>query len=110
MAARVKEFKDCTIVYQATGSGVATFTFIHKTKSTSTTYTENSLMTTTTGRQTVVIPLDGKEGEICQVKATPPSGMVLRLFKITLRYRIIGEYYDGAFGEYFDTKELDFGI
>jgi hypothetical protein len=110
---RVHELKDLKLVYQLTGTAgkKATITFTVKTKSTSTDITNTTLLvvpaTPMAGRQVAILPLDNYEGEVVRLKIAPEADCVFKLLeRPKLRLRPIGEYYDGSFGEYFDTKEI----
>jgi hypothetical protein len=99
----VNEFKDLLLTYSApAGATVLFYTdmpgrVLAQRKSA-------NLAATTADREQQRIPLDTIEGRLYKIKVT--SGGVVRLFEGVLRHRPIGEYFDGANGEFWETTEL----
>lgn len=103
--ARVKEFKDIEISYDAP-SGF-TLTFYTDMPGSTLALRKTISFPASTGRRTYTAPLDGVEGTLYYVSAA--SSGTVRLFWGVLRCRGIGVYFDGTQSEIWRTQPQPIG-
>lgn len=109
---RVKELKDITLEYHATG-GTATFKVYSDLPGGAMalrTLPAGGTMAITTTPASLTLPADGLEGNLFQFEAVPGALCQLRLFGGVVRWRPIGTFLDGSKGEIWKTREMSFGI
>lgn len=99
----VNEFKDILWTYSAPAGATVQF-YTDMPGRVLTLRATLTLAATTADRENQRSNLDGIEGRIYKVKVTSPG--VVRLFAGILRHRPIGEYFDGANGEFWETTEI----
>ena len=105
--ARVKQFKDVEISYEA-ASGFTFKLYTDMPGSSLALRATISFPASSGGRRTYTAPLDGIEGTVYQPEIT--STGVVRLYGGQIRVRGIGEYIDGANGEVWKPMPTSIGL
>ena len=95
---RIKEFKDLELFYDS--ASAMTVTLSTDMPGAAMAVRKTLTFPASTGRKQLTLPTDGAEGNIYQVKVT--STGAVKLFGGNIRVRAIGEYFDGAQGEFWE--------
>jgi len=69
-----------------------------------------TMASTSDGRKTLPIPLDGIEGTLYRPEIIPGATTVLRLYGGTIWVRPVGVYLDGSLSEKWTTQEMALGV
>lgn len=113
MAEGVKEIKDVTLVWEATGaSGV--FTLNTDMPGGTITSRRQFTLATTSARKEETIPCDvagpgSIVGKQVQFRVDPGVGGVLKLYSGKIRFRTIGVYLDGTLGDTWISQPMTLG-
>lgn len=102
---RVKEFKDVVFGYEA--NGAVLFEWKTDLPGNAEAVRESKSGGDTSGeRQTLVLPLDGVEGNFYRPRVTPQGATVCKLYWGRVRLKVIGVYLEGSQSEFFETDQL----